>query len=125
MSVLLSAVDGYAQLITVLLIFVLVLTVTALTTKWMANYQKQQGSNANIHVIETTRIANNKFVQIIRVGEKYIAVAVCKDTVTMLGEIPSDQIKLPEDARSLTFKSIFEKAVGKGEAVSEDAKENQ
>lgn len=125
MSVLLSAVDGYAQLITVLLIFVLVLTVTALTTKWMANYQKQQGSNANIHVIETTRIANNKFVQIIRVGEKYIAVAVCKDTVTMLGEIPSDQIKLPEDARGLTFKSIFEKAVGKGEAVSEDAKENQ
>ena len=125
MPVLLLAVDGYAQLITVLLIFVLVLTVTALTTKWMANYQKQQGSNANIHVIETTRIANNKFVQIIRVGEKYIAVAVCKDTVTMLGEIPSDQIKFPEDAHSLSFKSIFEKAMGKGETVSEDSKENQ
>ena len=35
---------GYAQLITVLLVFVAVLGITAATTRWIANYQKQQGS---------------------------------------------------------------------------------
>lgn len=76
-------VGSYAQFITVLLIFVAVLGVTAWVTKWIANYQKQQSVNENVQVIETTRIANNKYIQIIRVGEKYIVIAVCKDTVTL------------------------------------------
>ena len=72
--------SGYAQFITVLLLFVVVLGITAAVTKWMANYQKQQSANENIEVIETTRIANNKYIQIIRAGGRYMVIAVCKDT---------------------------------------------
>ena len=64
MILLTTGTGGYAQFITVLLMFVIVLGVTALTTKWIANYQKQQSVNENVQVIETTRIANNKFIQI-------------------------------------------------------------
>ena len=39
--------DSYAQFITVLLLFVLVLGITALTTRWIANYQKQTGSKGS------------------------------------------------------------------------------
>ena len=83
MIILTGKTDSYAQFITVLLIFVAVLAVTALVTKWIAGYQKQQGAAGNIEVLETVRIANNK----------YIAIAVCKDTVTNLGEIPAGQLK--------------------------------
>lgn len=41
MIILTGKTDSYAQFITVLLIFVAVLAVTALVTKWIAGYQKQ------------------------------------------------------------------------------------
>lgn len=117
--------SGYAQFITVLLVFVVVLGITALTTKWIANYQRQQCINENIQVIETTRIANNKYIQIIRAGEKYMVIAVCKDTVTMLGEIPKEQIKEGSSGHNSGFRDMFEKALKKSGTVREEPKENQ
>lgn len=116
---------AYAQFITVLLLFVAVLGITAVVTKWMANYQKQQSSNENIEVIETARIANNKYIQIIRAGGKYMAIAVCKDTVTMLGEIPEDTLKEMKPMQGFSFKELFDKAVNKKDAAREEPKDNQ
>jgi len=120
-----GAESSYAQFIAVLVIFVLVLGVTALTTKWISGYQKQQGADSNIEVIETSRLTNNKYLQIIRVGEKYMVIAVCKDTVTMLGEISAEQLKIPERVSSgLGFKELFDKAVRKNSANESEPKDN-
>lgn len=106
--------ESYLQLVTVLLIFVAVLAVTALTTKWIAGYQKQQSVNCNIEVIETTRICNNKYIQLVRIGETYIAVAVCKDTVTLLGEIPKEQItEMTGPGGGAGFRELLEKMMKK------------
>ncbi|MCH5339682.1 MAG: flagellar biosynthetic protein FliO [Acetatifactor sp.] len=118
-------VDSYVQLITVLLVFVLVLGITAITTKWIANYQKQQGAGGNIQVVETVRISSNKYVQILRVGETYMAIAVCKDTVTLLGEVPADQLNLNGPAQSFSFKELLEKAVGKRANTAEEPEESR
>jgi len=118
-------VSGYAQFITVLLIFVVVLGITVLTTKWIANYQKQQNVNENIEVIETTRIANNKYIQIVRAGEKYLVIAVCKDTVTMLSEIQKEMLREREPMQSFHFKEFLDRAVNKKEASSEEPKGSQ
>lgn len=96
MLLLVTSAGSYAQLITVLILFVIVLGITAFTTKWIANYQKQQGVKENIQVIDTVRIANNKYVQIIRVGGKYMVIAICKDTVTMLGEVLKEELIMDE-----------------------------
>ena len=116
--------DSYAQLIAVLVIFVVVLGVTALTTKWIANYQTQQSVNCNIEVIETTRISNSKYIQIIRVGETYMVIAVCKDTVTMLGEVPKEQLKeMNPQQMGMNFKELFEKAIKKDSSKDREPKE--
>ena len=120
-----ASVGSYAQFITVLLIFAAVLGVTAWVTRWMANYQKQQSVNENIEVIETTRIANNKYIQIIRAGEKYMVIAVCKDTVTMLGEIPGEQLKEGLPVQHLKFKELLDKAAMKAKTAREEPKEKQ
>lgn len=125
MLLLVVGADSYAQLITVLIVFVLVLGVTALTTKWIAAYQKQQGVNENIQVVETARIANNKYIQIVRIGETYIAIAVCRDTVTTLGEIHSEELKQAKIVQSFSFKHFLEKAVNKSGTTPEEPKENQ
>lgn len=116
--------DGYAQFIAVLIVFILVLGVTAATTKWIANYQKQQSANCNVEIVETTRISNNKYIQIIRVGETYMAIAVCKDTVTMLGEVPKEQLKeMPHGQVGMNFKELLERTIKKDSSNDNAPKE--
>lgn len=104
-----QSMDSFLQFITVLIIFIAVLFITFFTTKWMAGYQKNKMSNTNIQVIETSKLAGSKFIQIIRIGDKYVAAAVCKDSVTVLCEIPPDQIKSEEDDTSgHSFDRIFD-----------------
>lgn len=106
--VLTNTAESYAQLLTVLFIFVAVLGATALTTKWIAGYQKKQGLSGNIELLDAARLGNNKYIQLVRIGEKYVAVAVCKDTVTVLGEIPQDQLRREDvRAQNLSFHDIF------------------
>ena len=94
MSFLSSAGESFFQLIFVLVVFVGVLALTAYVTKWIAGYQKTQGLNKNLEIIEAIRITNNKYVQIIRAGEdRYFVIAIGKDEVVPLGEISSDQLK--------------------------------
>ena len=95
---LLTGTDGYAQLITVLIVFVVVLAITAVVTKYIAKSQKAQSSGGNIEVLETAQIAPGKYIQLIRLGDTYAAVAICKDTVTMLCQIPKEQIKTRDAA---------------------------
>lgn len=114
MIILTGKADSYAQFITVLLIFVAVLAVTALVTKWIAGYQKQQGAECNIEVKETVRIANNKYIQLVRIGESYFAIAVCKDSVTTLGEIPAEQLKEETTLENTSgFRELLERAAKK------------
>ena len=114
MIILTGKADSYAQFITVLLIFLAVLAVTALVTKWLAGYQKQQVAAGNIEVRETVRISNKKYIQLIRIGETYFAIAVCKDTVTTLGEIPAEQLKGKTTLENTSgFRELIERAAKK------------
>jgi flagellar protein FliO/FliZ len=106
--------------VTLLVVFVLVLALTAFTTKWISGYQKRQNAGSNIEVVETGRIANNKYVQIVRVGEKYLVIAVCKDTVTLLGEISKEELKASGKSQGILFKDILERSVKR-----EEPKENR
>lgn len=89
-----SRLSSFAQLITLIIVFVFVLGLTMVATRWVAKLQKQQYKCTNIEVIETFRISNTKYIQIVRTGQKYIAIAVCKDTVTMLTELQQNELEL-------------------------------
>ena len=102
--------DSYLQFITVLILFVFVLLITYWTTRWIARYQKGKAGAGNLEVIEICRISPNKYVQIIRVGNKYLAIAVGKDEIHMLAEISEDELLLVENPneQSLNFAGVFE-----------------
>ena len=103
--------DSYVQFVTVLLLFVFVLAITAFVTKWIGGYQKGRSVGKNMELVEALRLSNNKYVQIIRIGRKYLALAVCKDTVTMLSEIPEEDLDFPEGSTgsALGFKDVLAK----------------
>ena len=100
--------NSFFDLITVLLIFVFVIAITLFTTKYIANYQKVQSTGKNIEVLETCKISQTKYVQLIKIGKKYVAVAVSKDTVTLLTALEEEDIIFQENTgESKSFKEIL------------------
>lgn len=88
-----SSLESFMQLISVLVIFVFVLVITYVTTRWMAGFQKSRSYNKNLKIIETIAVGNNKLISIVAVGKKYIAVSIGKDDVHFLTEIKEDELK--------------------------------
>lgn len=108
-----SKIDSVAQLLTVILLFVVVLGATWLTTRYVAGVQKGKMRGSNFEVIDTFRLTQNKFVQILRIGKRYMAVAVCKDTVTVLRELDESEIVFHDSdlsKKAVSFEDIFNKA---------------
>lgn len=78
----------------------------------MAKIQKSQFRNSNIEVIETFRLSNTKYIQIVKLGGKYVAIAVGKDTVNFLTELEEEELDLtkPENkTTNLEFQEILKK----------------
>ncbi|MBQ1897291.1 MAG: flagellar biosynthetic protein FliO [Lachnospiraceae bacterium] len=109
-----STLSDIAQLFTVLIIFIAVLVISMLCTKWIGNYQKLQASSGSAEVIETVRIAPGKWIQIVRIGSKYKVIAICKDTVTYLGDVDESDIKSGDSSEKKTFSEVLSKTFTKG-----------
>ena len=97
MILLSSSLNSFIQLIGLLIIFVFILVVTYFVTKWVGGYQKAQMTGREFQVVDTIRIAGGKFVQILKLGEVYLVIAVGKDEVTMLAKLTEDEIGLTEE----------------------------
>ncbi len=94
----LAAAGGFrsvVQFITVVVIFLGVLLLTGAVTRWMASFQKSREQNTNIQVIETASLGNGKLVQIVRLGETYVALVQGKDSVTVIRELRADELAAP------------------------------
>jgi len=108
-----SATGSYAQFMIVLLIFVGVLLVTFFVTKWMAGYQKGRGAGTNIEMIESAPLTSNKHIQIVRLGTRYVALAVSKDTVETIMELDGEDLILgSSNVQTGSFKEIISKLRG-------------
>lgn len=101
------------QLITVLLIFIFVMALTYFFTKFTAGIQKGRYQSANVEILETFKIAPTKYIQVVKIGGKYFSYIVCKETVTLLGELTEGDIAefadRNENIAVVSFKDIFEK----------------
>jgi flagellar protein FliO/FliZ len=110
-----STASGFGQTIVVLLITIFVLVVCAWVTKWIGNYQKEKAPGENILIVESKRIAPNKFVEIIKIGEKYYALGIGKDEMTLIDEIDGDTLKDHyENSGTFSFKDFLNKAKENG-----------
>lgn len=100
------------QLLAVMLVFVLVLFATYYVTKWIARSGAIQSRSTNIKVIETFKIAPNKYIQIVQLGNRYYSIGVTKDTITFLTALEEDQLDLaPKGGQDvmIPFKDMLSK----------------
>jgi flagellar protein FliO/FliZ len=113
----LSASSGYSfsRFLLALLAFVMVIIATYYVSKWTAGYQKARLSACNFEVVDSMRIASNKYLMIVRVGQnRFFSVGVGKDEMVVLGEHSRDELILKDESsgskserESLTFSDLF------------------
>ena len=99
---------------TVTLIFIFVLALTYFATKLTAGLQRGRLAGSDVEVLETLKIAPTKYIQVVRIGKKYYSYVVCKDSVTLLGELTEEDVASSgregtEPAAGLKFREIFDK----------------
>ncbi len=119
-----TGLNNVVQLITLIIIFVLVLFLCYWTTRFIGGYQKNAFKSSNFEVIESFRISNNKIIQIIRTGEKYLVISVCKDTINVLTELSKEEVIIQESKEDNSFSKILEKVNHKGRQGSSNDKED-
>ena len=103
--------DSVVQFLTLLIIFAFVIAVTYLTVRWISKVQQGQTKCSNIEIIETKRITNNKYLQIVRAGDKYILIGIGKDEISMISELNEDELIIasPEVSSNASFKDVLNK----------------
>ena len=110
-----SSFSSFMQLIGVLIIFLFVLAVTYVATRWIAGYQKEPSYNKNLKIIETLRLTTNKYIQIVQAGEEYLVIAIGKDEVQLLTKLTQEQLRelpseeFPAGVGPESFKELLEK----------------
>ena len=73
------------------------------------------GSGKNIRALETFRVTQNKYLQLIKCGDKYLLISVTKDNISLVSEIDGESL-LTESASGnhKSFKEIISSFSGKG-----------
>lgn len=113
-----STTGSFLQVLGLLVIFAVVLVATYYVTKWIAGFEKSQSYNHNLRIIETLRITTNKYIQIVKAGEKYLVIGIGKDEICLLGELSKDEVDesgstVVSPVNVETFTQIFEKIKNK------------
>ena len=114
--ILAAAPDRLAQLsriITIALLLVGVLFLTGLTTRWLAGFEKKRLKGRNVELLEAVSLGSRKYVQILRVGSRFYAIAVCRDSVTLLCELKEEELNSlsPGDREGGGFGALLKAAV--------------
>ena len=105
--------NTWGQFVVVLFSFVLVILMAYLSTRIIASFNKNKEMQGNMEVIETYRITSNKYLQIVKVVNRYVVISICKDTISFMLELSEDDIKNLKvkqiNNQPLNFKEIFNK----------------
>ena len=108
-----STKDNILQLLGLLFVFILVLFAAGYVSKFIGNRAMGGFGNRNINVIESFRLDNNKAIQIIRIADKYLAIGISKDNISVLAQLNEEDIIVPsKDENNMNFKDILKNAKG-------------
>lgn len=95
-----SAMDSssnFVQFVLLLIVFVAILIVAYFVTRWIGATGNAQLKNKNIKIIEGCRVGQNKFIQIVKVGNKYIVLGIGKEEISYLGEVEEETLIINEE----------------------------
>lgn len=118
--------QSIAELLGLIVIFVLVLVVCYYTTKFVAGRQLEQKRGGNFELIESFALMQNKYLQLVRMGEKYVVISVTKDSVRYITELSKEEVCLfqKQGSEGKSFKEFLAEWNKKSDPGDTEKKEN-
>lgn len=106
-----SDIQMIGRFICLFLLFAFVLFLAYIAARITGSYQSNvMNKQSNIRIVEVVRISANKTIEIVKIGEHYLAIAVCKDNITLLSELDASEIREHEKTlEPIDFKQILDK----------------
>ena len=84
--------ESIGQFFSVLAIFIIVVLIAYFTTRWIGGYQKGQMHNRNLQIIETLKVSNTQYIQIVKAGDVYLVIGISRDRIEKLAELDESQL---------------------------------
>ena len=111
-----SSLESFLSLFGVIIMFCIILALCYIVTRWLGGSGLLQQQNKNISVVESYKLGPNQFIQIVKIGNKYISIGIGKDHIEYLSEIPEEGLDLEQyitvnskNQSPESFKDIFSK----------------
>ena len=114
-----NSMQSLLELLGLILIFAIVLVVCYYTTRFVAGRQLVQKKIGNFEIVETFAISQNKYLQLIRMGNKYVVISVAKDSVTFITELEESEVCQIPKVTSMSGKSFKEVLSGLSKKTEE------
>lgn len=89
-----SRIESLINLLGVFILFLLILAAAYYTSKWIGKAKFLQQNNKNIQVIETFRLNQSKYIQIVKIGSKYVVIGISKEHMDVITELTEDELNL-------------------------------
>ena len=81
------------ELIGLIIVFILILFATYYTSRWIAKNGVNMQNSGNIKIVETYRVSQTKYLQIVKVGHgRFFLFSVTKDNISFISELNEDDI---------------------------------
>ena len=106
-----NSVENVLQLIGIILVFLIILAAAYAASVLVGKAgNNTYGVNRNMKAIETLRLGNGQFLQIVEVGDRYFLLSVTKEHIELITELEKDKLSLIDAAEfSVPFHDILDK----------------
>lgn len=106
-----SSYDSILQLVGLVVLLIIILVAAYYTSKFIGGIKLGQMKKSNFQVIDSYRVTPNKALQIVKIGNKYVVVAIGKDNINFITELDESEVIVREShqGEKQSFKQILEK----------------
>jgi flagellar protein FliO/FliZ len=112
-----SQLDSVGQFFSIFLMVAIVALMAYFSYRMMSSSRGgRRSASRNLQIIESIGVGIQSSVQIVRCGETYLLIGVTKEQVTMLAEIPKEQLTLTEGKNMLAggaFDNVLKRFIKK------------
>lgn len=101
--------DGIMTFLSLIFAFVLILGLAYVTTKVVASASFKKYKNRNMRLLEGMQLGPQKSLQLVKVGNKVLLLALTKDHVVKIETYMPHELNITddEDTKQLSFQDIF------------------
>jgi flagellar protein FliO/FliZ len=99
------------QLIGLVALLIVILVAAYYTSRLIGGIKLGQMKKSNFQVIDSYRVTPNKALQLVKIGNKYIVIAIGKDDIHYITELEENEVTFRESqpGEKQSFKQILEK----------------